>query len=237
MGRPPTDRQWETWATRDPYFAVLSAEEFRGGGSRDKFFASGEQHVAHVLAEIRAHLAPGFAPQTALDFGCGVGRVAIPLARLCRTTGVDVSASMLAEARRNAAALGASAHFSEQAEGSFDLVHSFIVFQHIPARRGLELTRELLAKVAPGGVAVLHYVYGSARHPLVKAINWLRYRVTPLHYATNVLRGRPLLDPPMQMNTYELRELLPLFREFTLRLEFGEHGGYLGCVFYARRDL
>lgn len=223
------------WGRRDPYFAVLSSERHRGGLAREAFFASGEAHIAAVLDTIRARLIPGFLPRSALDFGCGVGRTTLPLARICATAGLDVSPAMLDEARRNAAASGLLARFSHEPEGTFDLVHSFIVFQHIPPARGLALARGLLERVNFGGVAVLHFTYESRRSAIVKAINWLRYRVPLVQYATNVARGRPLLEPPMQMNAYPLAELLRLFAGFRLHLEFTDHGGYLGCVFYAHR--
>ena len=61
---------------------------------------------------------------------------------------MDVSPSMLAEARRNCEAHGV-ANVSlvpvrrqlSGAEGEFDLVHSYIVLQHIEIRRGRDLSR------------------------------------------------------------------------------------------------
>src|SRR3954469_547208 len=105
-----SDEDWERFGRTDPYFAVLTAPEFHGqlsDAERAKFFDSGEAHVERVIAIIRDRLDPGFAPRTALDFGCGVGRLLIPLAKRCdEVAGVDVSPSMLAEARRNCDAAG-----------------------------------------------------------------------------------------------------------------------------------
>jgi 2-polyprenyl-3-methyl-5-hydroxy-6-metoxy-1,4-benzoquinol methylase len=50
-----------------------------------------------------AALIRGFSPTTVLDAGCGTGRVAIELARHgVETIGVDIDASMISEARRQA---------------------------------------------------------------------------------------------------------------------------------------
>ena len=55
-----------------------------------------------ILSNIHKHLDPGFQPINALDFGCGVGRLVIPLAKISTSAvGIDVSESMLAEARKN----------------------------------------------------------------------------------------------------------------------------------------
>src|SRR5688500_2310195 len=105
-----SDKDWERFGKTDPYFAVLTAPEFHGRPSdihRAKFFESGENHIAAVFAIIRERLDPAFAPERALDFGCGVGRLVLPLAARCPAVmGVDVSQSMLAEAGRNCVEAG-----------------------------------------------------------------------------------------------------------------------------------
>ena len=51
------------------------------------------------MDEITRHVDPTFAPSRTLDFGCGVGRVAIPLARRFEhVVGLDVSPGMLTRA-------------------------------------------------------------------------------------------------------------------------------------------
>jgi SAM-dependent methyltransferase len=230
-----TDEQWEKWARTNPYYAVLSHDKFRGEldpAARAEFFASGEAQVSHTLRVIRSRLNPGFSPRNALDFGCGTGRITIPLARICEATGEDASPTMLEVAQRNAAAAGVTARFTRSATGTFDLILSFLVFQHIPVERGMEIASRLLGHLSPGGVAILHFTYRSRKSPVVKAVNWARYRVPVLHYALNALRGRPLLEPPMQMNSYDLRELLLLFAGGTIYIEPTDHGGYLGLIFY-----
>src|SRR5690348_8156867 len=108
-----TDSEWEAWGARDPYYGVITLPKFRSAAltpeTRAEFFRSGHDHVAHVLATIRTHIDPAFAPQRVLDFGCGVGRVLIGLADIApEIVGVDVSPSMLAEARRNCDEQGGS---------------------------------------------------------------------------------------------------------------------------------
>ena len=107
-----SDQDWERFARTEPYFAVLTEPQYRGELSRSdraEFFRTGEAHVSEMLSIIRTRLHPAFAPARALDFGCGVGRLLIPLAARCReVTGVDVSPAILDEARRNCEAAGVS---------------------------------------------------------------------------------------------------------------------------------
>ena len=79
-----TDQAWVKWGRQDPYFAVITNEKFRSANltdaARKEFFDSGRYHANYVLDRCRRLIDPAFAPQRALDFGCGVGRVTLPLA-------------------------------------------------------------------------------------------------------------------------------------------------------------
>jgi SAM-dependent methyltransferase len=95
-----------------------------------------------------------------LDFGCGVGRLARPLARRgCRVVAADVSPQMLAHCAAYCAApdrvecvLSDGWGVADVPTASVDGAYSFYVFQHMPAR---EMVRAVLADlhraVRPGG--------------------------------------------------------------------------------------
>ncbi|MHB1267524.1 MAG: class I SAM-dependent methyltransferase [Acidithiobacillus ferriphilus] len=69
-----------------------------------EFFASGVAHMEAVFSTVRRRMDAGFTVKRALYFGCGVGRLLIPLARVAdEVTGVDVSDAMLEEVRKNCA--------------------------------------------------------------------------------------------------------------------------------------
>ena len=71
---------------------------------RADFFESGTSDVAFVLEHVHPR-----EMNKALDFGCGVGRLSLALAsKFGNVVGVDVSQSMLKEARRNAALINTS---------------------------------------------------------------------------------------------------------------------------------
>ena len=84
-----TDADWDKWGEIDPYYGVLSSDEYRQDNlnedSRTKFFRSGAEYIDRTLHNVRNHLDTGFQPERCLDFGCGVGRLVIPLAGLSKT--------------------------------------------------------------------------------------------------------------------------------------------------------
>ncbi|MEO6597734.1 MAG: class I SAM-dependent methyltransferase, partial [Planctomycetota bacterium] len=143
-----TDAEWQRWGENDPYFGVITNERFRRHNLTPEvlaeFFESGRTHTAHVLRVCHRQLHPKFSPQRVLDFGCGVGRVLLGLAeKVPEAVGVDVSPAMLDEARRNCeergvgnVTLALSDDELSAVEGSFDLIHSVLVFQHIDPSRG-----------------------------------------------------------------------------------------------------
>ena len=170
-----TDQDWKRVAEREPYWGVLSNEEFRQAGMNaerlTQFMASGEQYVANLFALIRKHLLPQFAPVSALDVGCGVGRLLIPLAKQGRTAvGVDVAPAMLERCRRHAAEAGVvnvnvfpSDDTLSEVQGKFDLVNSYIVLQHVPPSRGYGLMQAMIDRLALGGVGSLQVTFAKER--------------------------------------------------------------------------
>jgi len=242
-----TDRDWERYGRLDPYYGVLSDERFRRDRltpeARAAFFATGEEEAARLFAVVRAHLAPGFDPRRALDFGCGVGRLLLPVARRCgEAVGVDVSQAMLEEARGNCAAAGVTNVSLARAddalsavEGRFELIYSSIVFQHIPVRRGFRILDALLGRLAPGGVGALHFTFRRTRLD-----NRLRAAAKRVPFAApvyNLLSGRDRRTPPMQMNCYDAGRVLAALAGHGVRecwLEGTDHGGHLGAQVYFR---
>jgi SAM-dependent methyltransferase len=158
-------------------------------------------------------------PESALDFGCGVGRLTLALARRAgRVIGVDAAPTMLAIAagHRDAAGLD-NIEFADSLGGidggSIDFVCSLIVFQHIPVRVGEQILRQLLAKLRPGGFAALHFALHRPGGTLKRAARRIRGALPLLHKLLQTLRGDALRLPYMQMNTYDRPRLESIVRE------------------------
>jgi 2-polyprenyl-3-methyl-5-hydroxy-6-metoxy-1,4-benzoquinol methylase len=66
-----------------------------------------------------------------LDFGCGLGDESIEMAQHgADVTGVDIVESYLTQARAKARDQGVKVQFTNQAEGSFNVILSFDAFEH-----------------------------------------------------------------------------------------------------------
>ena len=240
-----TDHAWEEWGRRDPYFGVITDPRFSRSGinelSKREFFDSGSNHIDYVMQTIRRTIAPSFVPRTVLDFGCGVGRTLIPFAKIAQhVVGADVSTSMLQEARINCDAhqltnvnLIVSDDSVSSITGEFDLIHSFIVFQHIPLERGRLIFRNLLNRIAPAGVAAIHVLYSKIQYADT-------FGTAPVSIASASPRQpvpQPVQSdkPEMQMNPYLMNELFFFMQGKGVQRfysEFSDHGGELGLFIF-----
>jgi len=155
-------RNWRAMGDTDPMFGVLSdPTKFGGKWSSDEFFASGRAHVRKLLG-ILDGLGARFERGDCLDFGCGMGRLTIPLAEcFAQTIGVDVASSMIGPASRHVPP-GVRCEFVVNRHpdlrtvpsARFDFVHSCLALQHIPPAITVRYLAEFLRVCRPGGLVV-----------------------------------------------------------------------------------
>ncbi|MFI6510115.1 class I SAM-dependent methyltransferase [Streptosporangium sp. NPDC050855] len=125
------------------------------GVSEEAYWASGEQ-AALQLAEV---LKPG---SRVVDFGCGDGRVAIPLKRLgFDVTGADASPKMLAHLAENdpdmPQVLSDGSDLYEQIGHKVDAVVCLAVLIHHPRSSALAILDGLVKAVRKGGLIVVDW--------------------------------------------------------------------------------
>jgi SAM-dependent methyltransferase len=240
---------WQRLGSTDPYWAVLTHDRFRASAltesARREFFESGEEHLESIVQTIRSTLDSNFAPSRALDFGCGVGRVLVPLARLVPVAvGVDVASSMLAEAKKNVLEQGLSAELVlgddalSNVKGTFDFIHSYIVLQHIPRARGERIIAELLQRLRPEGVAALHLTYGLGLPVTKRLFRWARLRAPFVGRAWNVVKGRAAYTPYVEVYEYDLANVLEMLRSercTEVHSKLTDHGGLKGVLLLCRK--
>lgn len=154
-------RDWDDLSRLDPYWAILSdpAKRF-GRWDLEEFLESGRVEIESLMTSA-AELGRPVRRGSALDFGCGTGRLTRALGRhFERCVGVDVSDEMVERARRiNADAanctfvVNAREDLRVFREGEFDLVYSRLVLQHVARRAAIRsYVTELVRVLAPGGL-------------------------------------------------------------------------------------
>lgn len=151
---------WDQRAREDPRHYIATGASH----SEEAFDESARRDAALLLRGLEGFLAGR--RHTALEIGCGIGRMLRVLApRFAELHGVDVSGEMVRQARER---LHDLPHiFVHETNGldlrplrdaSFGLVFSFLVFQHVPASVVAGYCREATRVLAPGGLFRFQYL-------------------------------------------------------------------------------
>lgn len=244
-----TDKDWEAWGKENPYYGVISQDKFLGKvltkTARQEFYRSGEGDIDYIFSHIHK-IRPSKAKfRLAVDYGCGVGRLTLPLSKYARRViGYDISPSMI-ESARTANAANKTVDFKvieksfSNLPDSFDFLNSYIVFQHIPPQIGMKILKQLFGRLEAGGYFSLQLTFGYDRSLLGKTLLYLRERFLPIRYIANLARGRKYNTPNMRMHSYDLNEFNELLfksniKEYSTVLT--NHGGYWGVFIFGKKD-
>jgi ubiquinone/menaquinone biosynthesis C-methylase UbiE len=246
-----SDKYWNRFGEDEPYYWVTTNKEYHGlsidHDKLQKFFAGGEQYRKALYKTIQRRVYPDFSPVRILDFGCGVGRILLPMAQHCESAvGLDIAGSMLNKAIEHSEQFGLENVTFElcddslvQAEGKFDFIHSIYVFQHIPCRRGYKLFRNLLKKLSPGGVAVIHLTYANDLSLIRNIIDWIKCHVPLTLNIVNMLHFRAPGTPMMEMHNYSINRLIRIVQEMkgaNSYLHFTRVGPFRGVMMFIRMN-
>jgi SAM-dependent methyltransferase len=210
---------WHTLGTRDPMWAVLTEHQRRGGKwDPDEFFATGRREIDGVVATLDELGLPS-GRGTALDFGCGVGRLTQALAaHFDEVTGVDIAPSMLENARRFSDHANVRFVHNDKADltvfpdAAFDFVYTTIVLQHMAPEYALGYIDEFARILRPGGAAVFTLPAG----PSGTVVGRL-YRVVPAP-VVHTLKKR-LWGAVIDMHGVPMETLVPRLTGAGLRVE------------------
>lgn len=154
---------WSDYGEKDPFFSVLTNDEFKMDSitveGEKKFYQSGAEDAEEFFkACARNRISPPW-NGTIVDFGCGLGRVGEHLARKFETyIGVDISPSHLARAKARFASVGSrDAHFMLLPDYldhpmPADAYFSIIVLQHNPPPIIAMMLDKLCGMLRPGGI-------------------------------------------------------------------------------------
>ena len=195
-------RNWDAFGRADPLFGVLSdPTKFGGQWPIDDFFESGEAHVKKLL-RILNELGVSFPRGACLDFGCGVGRLTMPLSdSFDRTVGVDIAKSMISVARQHnrrprcGFILNRDPDLRAFRSSTFDFVHSCLVLQHIPPGVTLRYIEEFLRVAKPNGLVVFQLPAESYSEETITD----RYRLPEDAYSARLVA----IEPPTTLRPGE----------------------------------
>jgi SAM-dependent methyltransferase len=240
-----TDTDWNVLGEQQPYFGVLSQDRYLSDRLTpevvDEFYASGVIDVEAIVGQLRRLFGDDFAPALAVDFGCGVGRLALAMATFAdRVIGVDVAPAMIDIAAMESRGRGvANVEFQVgPLREPVDWINSLIVFQHIPPRRGLALLNDMLCLLRPGGyVSVQLTFYRDSRHQgeVIRALGDYRYDGESIDLMSGDTDAPPGV---VTMYDYDLNRVFAMLFEHgleSLSVHHTDHAGCHGVFVYGRR--
>jgi SAM-dependent methyltransferase len=206
-------RDWSRLAEEDPLWAVCVDPGRRGGRwDLDEFMASGQAEIGVAMDRL-GELGRCQSRDSALDFGCGVGRLTAALSGYFGSvTGVDIAEPMLARASSLLADRPScrlvhndSPQLAMFADATFDLVYSSLVLQHMPADLAAGYLREFIRVVRPGGAVVIVVPQAHRMTP-----GGAVYAYAPGRLISLIQRKIFRYPAPMQMHTMPARRVAAL---------------------------
>ncbi len=242
-------RHWDGLAKVDPYFAVLTDPGKQGNKwAIEEFFKTGVLEVGRDMERLGA-LGAGFRRASALDFGCGAGRLTQALGRhFERATGVDISGHMVELAQAHNVQPGVTFVHNTRADlalfgdGEFDLVYSRITLQHIAPRYTERYLGEFVRVLAPGGVLSVQV---PERVPAGDPPDQFRFSVWP---PTLMMRAKRYVryhypgwfpgTPKMQMYALPRSAVVGFLEKAgaeILAVDPSEHGDVENLIYIARK--
>jgi SAM-dependent methyltransferase len=156
---------WTHLGAAKPHFSVLTNKQYLPENIDDNmegFWASGEVEAARFERMLTHHGGINLSSKTCLEYGCGVGRVTMGLAkRFAQIHAYDISPEHLNLAKKRATELGHSnCTFHLCPDNPLhplelcDFFYSRIVFQHNPPPVIKQLIRNALQALKPEGIAI-----------------------------------------------------------------------------------
>ncbi len=237
---------WKKIGVTDPYFGVLTHPEYRSdqldAAAKKAFYQSGEEHIDESLRTFREFWPNvNFSTGSALDFGCGTGRLSLALSKhFDEVVGVDVSAGMLAHANESKQEKGITNVTFKEVSGrapfldqKYDYIHTAMVFQHIHPTIGMPVLDHLLAHLKPGGSAFLHLTYHNLSTQKYQRRNYFNFTFPFIGkwFGRNTDYAFPMFD-------YDLNQVFALLQKHGIKRVhqmFDTSGSHQFVILYLRK--
>ena len=160
MSLSNTKNKWEKLGQKDPLWSVLTWDDKQNlRWNQEEFYKTGLIEIDGLMEQIQK-LNIKIKPGSALDFGCGTGRLTFPIAKIFDdTVGVDISSSMIDYANQinnNRAnfIINESAHLNIFPDNKFDFILSMLTLQHLEVKYAKQYIKEFVRILKPGGLMV-----------------------------------------------------------------------------------
>jgi len=225
-------KEWDERAERNAFHYVLSAMQ---KWETEDFFKTGEVLAQRITDPCIKERLGTSTDKTALDIGCGVGRVTRSLCKRFKyVIGVDVSGKMIEIAKslhdtqkyNNIEFLQNNGRaFSFLRDNSVDYIFSVITFQHMPSKEVIEANVEDLSRVLKEeGVCQIQFSVPEGRAKILRIVPFPR-KVIPFipSQLLNLYAQCTETDPLKKSESYVVTWLTK--RE--IQSLFGKHGLYV----------
>lgn len=156
---------WEQISANDALYGIASADEKKNNKwELDDFFKRGEGIINQLMETSTKYGYPS-KKDTALDFGCGAGRLLrFTSWHFRQVIGIDISKGMIELAKKYNGDLKNVEYFVNEepnlhfiADNSVDMVYTFHVLQHIPKRNDrIRFIKEFQRILKPNGLLAFH---------------------------------------------------------------------------------
>jgi trans-aconitate methyltransferase len=207
----------------------------------NKFFESGRRDINALMSVFNTHF-NNFKPEFALDFGCGVGRMTIPIAENIKSViGVDISDDMLNEAKKNIQNFdykNIELYKYIPDDIYYDWINSLIVFQHIPPQRGYYILQTLLEKLNSGGFISCQFtIFRDKNHldEIFRDVECCKYDGNSI----KILSKSNQIEGQMSMYEYDINYLLSILTTYGMNnflMQHTNHGGCHGIILFSKKD-
>ncbi len=153
---------WNSYAEGDPLFAILSDSEMKNRKwNLPQFIETGFREINTLMYKLNSQKID-FSKNKVLDFGCGIGRLSLPLSEhFENVVGVDISKKMIDLADKINFIGNRIQYKCNQYDNlalfekeSFDFIYSNIVLQHCPPVIIQQYLNDFYRILKPGGLIV-----------------------------------------------------------------------------------
>ncbi|WP_428080093.1 class I SAM-dependent methyltransferase [Candidatus Pelagibacter sp.] len=237
---------WNLIAKENPYFGVLADESFKTKNlNEDKineFYKSGEIFIDNLLNKNKLDK-----NITALDFGCGAGRLTFPLKKYFKNIyGYDISKHYIELCEEHSKKNSSSSKFiffnnyKKLFEQKYDFINSYIVFQHIPEEEGYKIINDLLNILNSRGLIHLHIIFLRSKHWLndIRLEGFFNTSGETINFYS--LDKNSKIHKSMSMYTYDLNKIFFIINKYNkteVKTVFENHSGNLGLRFLFNKDV